>query len=196
MKIQGDAETSARTGIPTYNVREEDRQVIWTINVHNLLRFAQWDQRDEPTRSLMLHNWRNGDPNSGVPEGAIVPGGVAQGMVPPNGDDMQGLGWRATADTSWLGLHAICARNALRNFLGTVTAPERVFKTYAAGPVAGWMGWIEVNGHVVAWVTTNGVIIDDARINYGPGPDDTVVPLSFTDVDGTGYSHATPTQAG
>src|SRR5262245_42639668 len=98
MKIQGEAETSARTGVPTYSVREEDRAVSWTVNLHTLIRLAEWDNRPSSDRALMIHNWRSGDPTSGIPVWAIVP------------DDQP----RPVADLSMLEQHAIVARNALR----------------------------------------------------------------------------------
>jgi len=50
MKISGDAETSARTGVPTYCVQEEDRNVTWTLSRASLEEMAEWDGFTEEKR--------------------------------------------------------------------------------------------------------------------------------------------------
>lgn len=86
MEIRGDAETSARTGEPTYTVMEKDRSVQWTLTRANLAEMAAWDakSRSEQRAHLTTGSWST---------------------------------WGPVADVDWYELHAVVARNSLRNFL-------------------------------------------------------------------------------
>lgn len=110
MQIKGDAETSARTGIPSYSVFEDDRSVCWTLDARTLEEMRPWDalSREERMEKLLkLRAWRagrNGDSSDGDVLAVLV-NPVDKIVLQHDGSD-------------WLDLHAIVARNVLRSYLG------------------------------------------------------------------------------
>lgn len=153
MRITSDAVTSARTGIPTYAVAEEDRKVSWTIDVQSLKAMEKWDALPPEERRRRLGLWQMGQRDA---------------LADYNGA-------AAGDDCSWLEQHAIVARNALRNYVGSVEVPRRFFRAYA-GQVEGWMGWIEVNGKPEAWIASDGEVVDLSRISFADGEPAAVAP--------------------
>lgn len=104
MKITPNAETSARTGIPHYDVREEDRHVSWTISAKTLSDMREWDRLSSQEQKVRLRAKEDGVGDEGA---------KMLGFLPEY----------SPADLSWYELHAIVARNSLRHFLGLETAP-------------------------------------------------------------------------
>lgn len=112
MKITGDAVTSANTGVPTYTVSEEDRHVVWTIDVGNLEEMDIWDKSSnkDDRLSTVRYLYRLVDLNNGaLPQQKDIPGY----------DILNEIGRLAVKyfGSDWLEQHAIVARNSLRRYL-------------------------------------------------------------------------------
>lgn len=128
MKIQGDAPTSARTGVPTYTVSEEDRHVGWTISEAVLDEMKEWDaltRQEQTARVAALQS-------KGMPPPIMTV--LTQEELDRHHQEHAAFAATLTdpldlaavryGDTEWAGPHAIVARNALRRFLNQGSVPR------------------------------------------------------------------------